>query len=267
VAGPETRLTGPGSLSWLTARPIAHRGFHEAGAGRLENTAPAFGAAIERNFAIECDVRLTGDEAVVVFHDDTLDRMTDSRERVDATPLSVIRGLRVGGSPARIPTLVELLELVAGRVPLVVELKSPWTGDRRLERHVADILASYAGPVAVMSFEPASMRTMAEYAPHLPRGMLGCRFSEADGYGDIPALHRFALRHLLSAAVVAPQFIAFDVSALPADAPLLLRHAFRMPLLTWTVRSTADRATARRWADQMIFESFDPDVEPGAAAA
>ncbi|MEO8668879.1 MAG: glycerophosphodiester phosphodiesterase, partial [Bauldia sp.] len=68
-----------------------------------------------------------------------------------------------------------------------------------------------------------------------------------------------ALRHLLAAAVVAPQFIAFDVSALPADAPLLLRHVFRMPLLTWTVRTPADRATAGRWADQIIFETFDPD--------
>jgi glycerophosphoryl diester phosphodiesterase len=246
-------------LGWLTARPIAHRGYHDAAAGRMENTAPAFAAAIEHNFTIECDVRLTSDESVVVFHDDTLERLTKGYGRVEATPLAAIRALKINGGGAGILTLEELLDLVAGRVPVLMELKSPWTGDRRLERRVADILARYAGPLAVMSFEPASMRAMSEHAPHLPRGMLSGRFDAAGGYGDMPSLHRFALRHLLAAGAVAPQFIAYDVRALPANAPLFLRHVFGLPLLTWTVRTAAERATARRWADQIIFESFNPD--------
>jgi glycerophosphoryl diester phosphodiesterase len=110
-----------------------------------------------------------------------------------------------------------------------------------------------------MSFDPASMRAMADYAPHIPRGLLGCRFRAEEGWGELPPLYRFQLRHLFAAAVVAPQFIAYDVTALPADAPLILRHVFAMPLLTWTVRSAGERATAKRWADQMIFETFDPD--------
>jgi glycerophosphoryl diester phosphodiesterase len=262
------KVAGRSSLSWLTARPIAHRGYHDAGAGRLENTAEAFAAAIGHNFAIECDVRLSADESVVVFHDDTLERLTNGAGRIEASSLAVLRGLRLNGVEARIPTLEEVLEQIAGRVPLVVELKSSWNGDRRLERRVADILTGYAGAVAVMSFDPGAMRAMSELAPHLPRGMLGGDFSEAGGYGHIPPLRRFALRHLFGAASVAPQFVAFDVNALPANAPLLLRHVFGMPLLTWTVKTPQQRLTARRWADQMIFETFDPDtVELAAAGA
>ena len=145
-------------------------------------------------------------------------------------------------------------------MPLVIELKSLWTGDRRLEREVADILGDYAGPVAVMSFDPASMRAMRAYLPHLPRGMLADRFDEASGWEKIPAVYRFALRNFLMAPSVAPQFLAYDVKALPADAPLFIRHAFGLPLLTWTVRTAEDRAVAARWADQIIFETFDPDV-------
>jgi glycerophosphoryl diester phosphodiesterase len=246
-------------LGWLTARPIAHRGYHDRAAGRVENTASAFAAAIDHDFAIECDLRLTSDEEVIVLHDETLDRLTDGGGQPERLPLSTIRALNLNGTTDRIPTLHELLDQVAGRVPLVIELKSLWTGDRRLEREVADVLTDYAGPVAVMSFDPASMRAMRDYLPHLPRGMIADRFDEASGWERIPPHYRFALRHLLLAPSVAPQFIAYDVKALPANAPLFIRHAFALPLLTWTVRSAEDRAVAARWADQMIFEGFDPD--------
>jgi glycerophosphoryl diester phosphodiesterase len=96
--------------------------------------------------------------------------------------------------------------------------------------------------------------------PHLPRGLVADRFAPEAGWTELSPLQRFALRHLLSALVVAPQFVAYDVKALPANAPLLLRHVFRMPLLAWTVRTDADRLAARRWADQIIFEGFDPDA-------
>jgi glycerophosphoryl diester phosphodiesterase len=259
VAAPEASWQGRRGLGWLTARPIAHRGYHDRAAGRIENTYSAFAAAIERSFAIECDLRLTSDEEVIVFHDETLDRLTDGGGQPERLPLSTIRALNINGTSDRIPTLRDLLEQVAGRVPLVVELKSLWTGDRRLERVVADTLADYAGPVAVMSFDPASMRAMRAYLPHLPRGMLADRFDEASGWEKLPALYRFAYRNLLLAPWVAPQFLAYDVKALPANAPLLIRHAFGLPLLTWTVRTVEERALAKRWADQIIFETFDPD--------
>jgi glycerophosphoryl diester phosphodiesterase len=258
--------TAPGQrqeFGWLTARPIAHRGYHNRGAGRIENTATAFAEAIAHNFAIECDVRLSADADAIVFHDEMLDRLTGGTGPVDGLGLAALRKLRLNGTADRIPTLGELLEQVAGRVPLFIELKGKWNGDRRLERRVADVLTGYAGPAAVMSFDPASMRAMAEFAPQIPRGLLGCRFRADEGWSELPPFYRFRLRHLFAAAVVAPQFIAFDVTALPADAPLLLRHVFAMPLLTWTVRSPGERLTARRWCVQIIFETFDPDVELG----
>jgi glycerophosphoryl diester phosphodiesterase len=256
-------MAGP---AWLTARPIAHRGYHDRGAGRVENTAAAFAAAIDRGFAIECDVRLTTDDEVVVFHDDVLDRLTEETGRVDTRTLGALRSMKLKGSNERIPTLADLLDQVSGRVPLFIELKGTWTNDRRLDHAVADHLTTYAGPVAVMSFDPASMRAMSELAPHIPRGMLADRFDENAADGKLSPLQRFALRHLLAAATVAPQFVAYDVNALPANAPLLLRHAFGTPLLTWTVRTPEQRAIAARWADQVIFEGFDPAItSPGTA--
>jgi glycerophosphoryl diester phosphodiesterase len=244
-------------IDWLTAQPIAHRAFHNAAERRIENTMPAVKAAIERGFAIEVDLQLTGDGEAVVFHDDTLDRLTGATGRVDRMALSALRNVRFREGDDRIPTFSELLEEVAGRVPLVIELKSNWSGDRRLERHVAETLGEYAGPAAVMSFDPASMRAMRHLLPHVPRGVLADRFRKED-WPKIPAVYRLALRHLLAASYTAPSFIAYDVRALPASAPLMIKHIFDLPLLTWTVRTAEDRVVAKRWADQMIFEGFDP---------
>ena len=146
----------------------------------------------------------------------------------------------------------------ATRASSLAPAGSRWTGDRRLEREAATILQDYSGPVAVMSFDPASVKAMAELMPHLPRGLVADRFAAEAGWTELSAFQRFALRHLLAALVVAPQFVAYDDKALPANAPLFLRHVFRMPLLAWTVRTDDDRRTARRWADQMIFEGFLP---------
>jgi glycerophosphoryl diester phosphodiesterase len=244
-------------LDWLIARPVAHRGFHDRAAGRLENTLAAAIAAVERGFAIECDLQLTADERVIVFHDDTLDRLTVATGPVHRLTLSELREIPLRDSEDRIPTLQELLETVGGKVPLVIELKSQFIGDRRLERRVAEALAGYAGHLAVMSFDPASMQAMRTLAPHLPRGMIADRFDNPRERERNPPLKRLALRHLLFAPLVRPQFVAYHVGSLPANAPLLLRH-LGLKLLTWTVRTEADRETARRWADQMIFEGFDP---------
>jgi len=244
--------------NWLTARPIAHRAFHDRTHGRIENTISAVTAAIEHDFSIEVDLQLTADEQVIVFHDDRLDRLTESSGRVDRLNLTALRAVSLRDTSDKILTLDELLEAVAGKVPLVLELKSRWTGDRRLERAVATKLAGYSGLVAVMSFDPGAMRAMRHLVPHLPRGLVADRFSAANWQG-LSAFRRWTLRHLLASVYVMPEFIAFDVSALPATAPLLIRHVFGLPLLTWTVRAPGERETASRWAGQMIFEGFNPD--------
>ena len=249
-------MAAPG---WLTARPIAHRGYHDAAKGRIENTLAAAEAAIAHNFAIECDLRLTADDRVVVLHDDTLDRLTRASGPVDRMSLAELRAVRFRDGDASIPALDDLLDLVDGRVPLVIELKSKFTGDRRPEAATAAILSNYAGPVVVMSFDPASMTAMRRLAPNLPRGIIADRFAAVDWPTLAPPV-RVAYQWLLYAPLVLPTFIAYGVDALPASAPLALRHFFRLPLLAWTVRTEAERATARQWADQIIFEGFDPDA-------
>ena len=249
-------------LGWLTARPIAHRGYHDRKARRIENTLPAAEAAIARNFAIECDLQLTADGRVVVFHDDTLDRLTEAEGPVGARTLADLRAVRLTDSDAGIPTLEELLDVVDGRVPLIIELKSQWTGDRRLEQAVAPILANYSGPAAVMSFDPMSMVAMRRLAPSLPRGMTADDFRHE---GPLAWPARFALRHLLAAAIVWPHFVSFGIDDLPASAPLMLRHV-GMPLICWTVRTPAQWQKARDYTDQITFEGFDPDAgTPGTA--
>jgi glycerophosphoryl diester phosphodiesterase len=245
--------------SWLTARPVAHRGYHDAAARRIENTLPAAEAAIAHGFAIECDLQPTADGEVVVFHDDTLERLTDLVGPVAKQPLSAVRKARFKDSDTHIPTLEELLDIVDGRVPLVIELKSRFDGDRRLEAATAAILAGYTGPAAVMSFDPASMIAMRQLAPTLPRGILADRFI-ADEWPGLPFATRWSARLMLAAPLILPTFLAYDVNALPASVPLALRHFFRLPLLTWTVTTAAQRAIARAWADQIIFEGFDPDA-------
>jgi len=246
------------NLGWLTARPVAHRGYHDSTTGRIENTISAVTAGMARGFAIEIDLQLTADEEVVVFHDDTLDRLSEAGGRVEELSLAALRATRLRDCHESIPTLDEILESVAGRATLFLELKSRWNGDRRLERAVAKILGGYSGPVAVMSFDPLALREIRRLAPHLPRGLVAGRFVSNEEH-SVPVRYRFAYRHLLAACVVLPHFIAYDVSGLPASAPLMVRHAFGLPLLTWTVKTRNERDVASRWADQMIFEGFDPN--------
>lgn len=254
-------MSGP---AWLTARPVAHRGYHDRDAGRIENTIPAAEAAIARGFAIECDLQLTRDDVAIVFHDDTLDRLTEATGPVAARTLAELKAIPLHGTEARIPTLDELLAAIGGRVPLFAEFKSGFDGNRRLEQAAAPRLAAYTGPLAVMSFDPDSVLALKKLAPALPRGMVADCFADAEWRG-IPPLRRLALRHLAAAPRVRPGFVAYGVHDLPADAPLLLRH-LGTPLLTWTVRTDTDLATARRYADQIIFEGFDPEATGRASA-
>jgi glycerophosphoryl diester phosphodiesterase len=189
-------------LDWLTARPVAHRGLHDAAAGIVET----------RYF-----------KAVAFMA--TADRMM---------------------------TLGELCDLVAGRVTLVLEVKSHFDGDTRLAARVAEVLQGYAGPVAAMSFDPFMVRAIRAAAPGLPRGLVA-----QAGLGKVS---KTADRARYAGAVLRarPHFLAWSVRDLPGFWPLLGRWGLGLPLLTWTVRTEAERLRARRWADQMIFEGFRP---------
>jgi len=245
------------ALAWLK-RPIAHRGLHDEAQGIVENSASAVAAAIAKGYAIEADLQCAADGLPVVFHDEQLDRLTREKGPVAARDAASLCAIPLRHGNDHILSLAGLLGLVDGRVPLVLEVKSTWGGDRRYEASIAEILKYYRGPVAVMSFDPDCVAAFKRLAPRLPRGLISERFADTRHWSNLRPLRRFAMRHLLTAALARPNFIAYDIKALPALAPAMARSLFGLPLLTWTVRSEADKAKAKQYADAMIFEGVLP---------
>jgi glycerophosphoryl diester phosphodiesterase len=238
---------------FLTARPIAHRGLHDAAKGVIENTPSAFRAAIAGNYAIECDLQISADGEAMVYHDDTLDRLADGIGRLDAMTAAALRLVAFRATSDRMLSLGELCDLVDGRVTLVIELKGNFTGDDRLAIRAAQVLGGYRGPAALMSFDPGLVATVRRAAPAIIRGLVGMRRQP-----DAPAASMTPRDYARAARVARPQFLAYRVADLTRPLPLLARRVFRLPLLTWTVRSFAERVRASRYADQMIFEGFRP---------
>lgn len=245
-------------LDWLTAQPVAHRGLHDAAAGVIENTASAFTAAIAGGFAIETDLQLSGDGEAMVHHDFALGRLTLGTRQLAAMTAAGLKEVPFKDTTDRMMTLGEMCDLVAGRTPMLVELKSRFAADRRLVERAAQVLQSYSGPVAVMSFDPDLVRALREIAPGLPRGIVAERHYVHQEWKDLTAAQRRNLAFLLHAFRTRPHFVAYQVKDLPSPGPFIARHVFGLPLLTWTVRNAEDRTRARRWADQMIFEGFRP---------
>lgn len=243
---------------WLIARPVAHRGLHDAAAGIIENTPAAFRAAIAANYAIECDIQISADGEAMVFHDPTLERLTAGSGRLDAMSVSQLKGLAFLGTSDRMITLSELIELVADRVALFIEIKSRFDGDLRLVKRAADVLAAYRGRAALMSFDPAPVAALRALAPRLPRGIVAERHYTHPEWRPLPARTKRALAYFQHALQSRPQFVAYSVKDLSSAIPRLARNVLRLPVLTWTVRSDVDRARAARYADQMIFEGFRP---------
>lgn len=244
-------------LYWLR-RPIAHRGLHDASRGIIENSASSVAAAMGKGYAVEVDLQCAADRVPVVFHDETLDRLTPESGPVAARTAAALSAISLQGSSDRILSLPALLNLVNGHVPLLIEVKSTWTHEGSYEANIALLLASYPGPVAVMSFDPYCVAAFKEIAPALPRGLISERFSDRDHWPNLTLWRRFAMRNLLTAAIARPHFIAYDIKALPALAPFIAQTLFGLPLLTWTVRTEEERERALRYADAMIFEGVRP---------
>ena len=243
---------------WLTARPIAHRGLHDRARGIIENMPGAAQAAIEAHFGIECDIQLTADGEAMVHHDDALGRLTEGSGALLGMTAVELKAVRFKDTAERMMALGDLCALVAGRVPLVIEVKSHFDGDRKLVARMAEVLASYRGPVVGMSFDPDQVLALRELVPKLARGIIAERsYEEADWPGTTPA-QREGMLHLRHAFRTRPHFVAYWVDELPAPAPWIARNIFGLPLLTWTVRTPEQRARAARHADQMIFEGFRP---------
>jgi len=247
-------------LDWLTERPFAHRGLHDASAGVIENTAPAFAAAIAAGYGIETDLQISADGEAMVHHDDALGRLTEGTGRVADMSAADIKAVRFLGSTAHVLTLGELFELVAGRAPLLLELKSRFDGELRLAKRAADLVARYSGHAAVMSFDPDQIEAVRNINPDLTRGIVAERHYADPEWKALPFARRQRLAWLLHTPRSRPQFLAYSVQDLPAVPALLARALFGLPLLTWTVRNEYQRNRAARWADQVIFEGWRPQV-------
>ncbi len=241
---------------WLTARPVAHRGLHDEAAGIIENTSSAFAGAMACDYAIELDMQLAGDGNVIVFHDETLDRLTHQTGPVIDMSVPELRRARFRNSNDRIQILEEVLEQVDEKVPLILEVKSQWTNVGPLEQRVVEILSHYQGAAAVMSFDTNSVATLRTLSPGLTLGLVAEKFGAVE-YAALGWYRRFCSTHLLHAFSIKPDFINYNVKHLPALAPSIARKV-GLPLLTWTVRTPHDGEVAARYADAMVFEGFRP---------
>jgi glycerophosphoryl diester phosphodiesterase len=231
---------------------------HDTAKGIIENSASAVSAAMGAGFGIEVDLQCAANHVPIVFHDSVLDRLTVETGPVAAHDAAALSRIPLRDSKDSILSLPALLERVNGFVPLLLEVKSTWSRDGKFEANIAHMLAAYKGPVAVMSFDPYSLKAFREISPLLPRGLVADRFDDQSHWSQLTIWQRIAMRNLLTSAIAWPNFIAYDIAALPAVAPLAARFLFGLPLLTWTVRTAEERERALRYADSMIFESIRP---------
>src|SRR3984957_10408761 len=225
------------NLDWLIARPVAHRGLHDEEHGVIENTPSAVRAAIAANYGIEVDVQITADGEAMVHHDDVLGRLTDGEGRLDQLTVVELKRVPFRATEDRMMTLGELCDLVAGRVTILIELKSRFDGDARLPARVAEILAGYRGPVGPMSFDPRQLNFLEQKGPKLVRGIIAAKYRPHPYWDLMPTWMRLGMGYLVTALTARPQFVAYAVADLPALAPLFARHVLSMPLLTWAVRT------------------------------
>ncbi len=244
--------------AWLTARPVAHRGLHDISRGIVENMPGAVQAAIAGNFSIEVDIQLSADGEAMVHHDDALGRLNEGSGLLLEKTATELKAVKFRATSERMMTLADLCTLVAGRVPLVIEVKSHFDGDRKLVTRMAEVLSAYSGPAVGMSFDPDQVLALRQIAPGLPRGITAQRYYDDDYWKKLTKEQRDGMLYLRHGFRTEPHFVAFWVNQLPAPAPWIARNIFGCPLLTWTVRTPEQRARAARYADQMIFEGFVP---------
>jgi glycerophosphoryl diester phosphodiesterase len=244
---------------WLTARPVAHRGLHDRSHGIIENMPAAIAAAVAANFSIEVDLQLTADGEAMVHHDDELGRLTEGSGALKGKTAAQLKQVAFKETSERMMSLGDLCALVKGRVPMVLEVKSQFDGDRKLTSRMAEVLGSYSGAVAGMSFDPDQVVALREAMPQLPRGIIAQHSYDDADWAALTPSQRSSMLHLRHGFHTRPHFVAYWVDQLPALAPWIARHIFGCPLLTWTVRTPQQRDRAARYADQMIFEGFRPE--------
>ncbi|WP_243311220.1 glycerophosphodiester phosphodiesterase family protein [Fundidesulfovibrio agrisoli] len=240
---------------WLRDTPIAHRGLHD-NVSVAENSLTAFERCAGSGIPIELDVRLTGDGRVVAFHDKGLTRACGVDGLLRERPYAEISGYGLFGTGDTIPLFSEVLELVAGRSPLLVEIKGDGPPGQ-LEGRVAALLDGYGCPFAVQAFNPLSVLWFRRHRPNFLRGQLV--YDYADKSAKHP-LRSFAYRNMLLNAVTQPHFAAVDITMLAGwRLNWLMKVRERMPVLVWTARSRERRKFCAEHGFNAIYEEVRPE--------
>ena len=241
---------------------IAHRGLHNASALCYENSLTAILSAMQAGYGIEIDLQISSDGHAMVFHDYTLDRMTSRNGPISELTATELEQIVLADSEDKIMQFSTLLKHVSGRAPLLIELKdqSMTLGSTTgiLEKAVAQALEGYEGPVAVMSFNPSSMKIMATLAPHIARGLTTDAF-EASEWPDIKSKRLKQLRQLSDYDSTQASFVSHELKDL-ASQSLVKIKACEDPVLCWTAKSYEDEKAARLIADNITFENYLPDL-------
>lgn len=233
----------------------AHRGFYRADQTVPENTLAAYQAAVEAGFGIELDVRLTKDKAMVIHHDDSLKRLCGLDKKISESTLAELSGVVVGQSSQKLPLFAEALQLVDGKVPLIVEIKTTNGNTPEICPLVAEILSHYKGPYMVESFDPQAVRWFKKNRPEVIRGLLVSPFWQKAGY---PLAARLAVNLLLHNLSTRPDFVAYDIQRRQNLAFRLCKRMFGAQEVSWTVKTPADLKRVRSEGAIPIFEQFDP---------
>ncbi len=234
-------------VTFLAKHAYAHRGLH--GKGVVENSISAFRAAVDAGFGIELDVQKSRDGEAIVFHDEMLDRLTRETGPVATKTRTALQQIMLADTLETIPSLDDVLALVGGRVPILIEIKAETASVGGLCLAVRRSLEGYRGQVAIMSFNPEVCRWFRRHAKRITRGLVMTEGADMDMAAELKA--RFARHAALWRAK--PEFLAYDIRNLPSRFASTQR-ARGLPVLTWTVRTSAQERIASQNADEIIFE-------------
>lgn len=228
----------------LFKTPIAHRGLWNESA--VENSILSYSLAVQKGFPIEIDLYSTKDGHIVCFHDDTLFRMTGENGFIYEKTLSELKSLSLKNTDQKIPTFEEVLRVVNGKVPLLIEFKDQ--PDKSYILKAVKILKEYKGDFAVQAFNPLYLLKIKKLAPEFIIGILGTNTPPKER----SFLTKFIVKNLSLNFLIKPDFISYNYKGLP------IKNPFNLPLLAWTVTDSKNAKTALSFADNIIFENFIP---------
>lgn len=245
------------NADFIKKLPIAHRGLHNAELNIIENSRGSVEAAVEHGYAVEVDVQLTKDGQAIVFHDKSLSRLVDnSADVIDFTKAELLK-MTYKANGENIIGFAQLLEIVGGKVPLIVEVKSLSKNIGPLEAHIALGIEGYEGDICIMSFNPFTVREFKRIAPQIIRGIVAEHDMQPHEWPGTNGLLRFIFKNLLHWPLLRPHFISYHVHGLPKLSVRIARF-FGKPVITWTVKSPKDAEKSAQYADQITFEQYLP---------